>query len=59
MPNTLKIVVLGDSVPWGQGLLDEHKYANNLEGFVCRTILLVKTYRRAFLNNDVEPTSQS
>jgi hypothetical protein len=23
----MKIVVMGDSVAWGQGLLDEHKYS--------------------------------
>ena len=37
MPNTLKIVVLGDSVPWGQGLLDEHKYANQIAAELCQS----------------------
>jgi len=27
MPNNFKIAVIGDSVGWGQGLLDAHKYA--------------------------------
>src|ERR1035437_7875175 len=37
MSNTLKIVVLGDSVPWGQGLLDEHKYANQIAAELCQS----------------------
>jgi len=32
-----KIAVLGDSVPWGQGLLDKHKYVTQIAAKLCRS----------------------
>src|SRR5207302_1523108 len=45
----LKIAVLGDSVPWGQGLLDEHKYAYQIKHKLQASDLFLKAHSGAVI----------